>query len=185
MVTRKSSSKSAAGNKSSATTSSAPMNDREDNDAIDLLLEDHRRVDAMFEEYESAKESDDEGEKLERVEAICMELTIHAAIEEEIFYPAAREALGEEGADVLDEATVEHTSIKDLVAQLAEAQPGDEMYDAKVKVLGEYVKHHVDEEEGQLFPQLRDAEFDAGNLAEEMIDRKEQLRDELESHAAA
>ncbi len=187
MATNKSSSKSAGKNKSTPKTKSAPMKQdqqNEDNDVFDLLTEDHRRVDQMFEEYESAKDSDEESEKLERVDAICMELTIHATVEEEIVYPAAREALGDEGADLLDEAEVEHASVKDLIAQLKEAQPGDELYDAKVKVLGEYVRHHVEEEEGELFPQLREAEgFDAAALAEEITDRKEQLREELESES--
>jgi len=152
----------------------------EENDALDMLMDDHERVSEMFEEYESAKDSEEEGDKVERVQEICLELTIHATIEEEIFYPAARQALGDEGKDLLDEAEVEHASVKDLIVQLSEAQPGDELYDAKVKVLGEYVKHHVADEEGELFPKLRDAEFDSQAIGEQLAERKEELREEFE-----
>ena len=159
--------------------------ENEGNDAIEMLMEDHRRVEEMFEEFESTKDDEDDDEKAQRVGAICLELTIHATLEEEIFYPAARAALGEEGDDLLDEAEVEHDSARMLIAQLAEAVPGEDLYDAKVKVLGEYVKHHVAEEEGELFPKLRDTEFDSQALAEEMTERKEQLRDELQEESTA
>jgi hemerythrin superfamily protein len=159
--------------------------DDEGNDAIDMLLDDHRRVEEMFEEFESSKDDDDDDEKAQRVGAICLELTIHATLEEEIFYPAARAALGEEGADVLDEAEVEHESVRMLIAQLAEEMPEDDLYDAKVKVLSEYVKHHVVEEEGELFPKLRESDFDSAALAEEMRERKEQLQEELQEESTA
>jgi len=151
-----------------------------ENDALDMLMEDHEQVSEMFEEYESVKDDEDEGDKVERVQEICLELTIHATIEEEIFYPAARQALGDDGKDLLDEAEVEHASVKDLIVQLSEAQPGDELYDAKVKVLGEYVKHHVAEEEGELFPKLRDADFDSEGIGQQLAQRKEELREEFE-----
>ena len=154
-------------------------------DAIDMLLEDHRRVEEMFEEFEEAKDDEDDDEKAQRVVAICVELTIHATLEEEIFYPAARTALGEEGAEVLDEADVEHESARMLIAQLAEASPGDELYDARVKVLGEYVRHHVAEEEGELFPKLRDAEFDSEAIGAEMRERSDELREELDAESIA
>ena len=154
-------------------------------DAIDMLLEDHRRVEEMFEEFEEAKDDEDDEEKGARVGAICLELTIHATLEEEIFYPAARTALDEEGADLLDEAEVEHESARMLITQLAEASPGDELYDARVKVLGEYVRHHVAEEEGELFPKLRDAEFDSEALAAEMQERSDELREELDEESTA
>ena len=154
-------------------------------DAIDMLMDDHRRVEELFEEFESSKDDEDDDEKAERVGEICLELTIHATLEEEIFYPAARAALGEEGADVLDEAEVEHESVRMLIATLAESAPDDDLFDARVKVLSEYVKHHVAEEEGELFPKLRDAEFDSGSIAEEMRERKEELQDELREEAPA
>src|SRR6185503_18944594 len=110
-------------------------------DAIELLTKDHREVEALFKKFESAK--NDNSEKADVVAQICEALSIHAEIEEEIFYPAARDALNEKGEDLLDEAEVEHAGIKSLVAQLEDAEPDDELYDAKVKVLTEYVKHHV------------------------------------------
>jgi hemerythrin superfamily protein len=154
-------------------------------DAIEMLIEDHRRVEELFEEFESSKDDDDDDEKAARVGAICLELTIHATLEEEIFYPAARAALAEDGEDLLDEAEVEHESVRMLIAELSDAQPGDDLYDARVKVLSEYVKHHVAEEEGELFPKLRDAEFDSDALGQEMLERKESLRDELEEESTA
>jgi hemerythrin superfamily protein len=156
--------------------------DAGENDAIDMLTEDHQRVSDMFEEYESVKDDEDDGDKIQRVQEICLELTIHSTVEEEIFYPAAREALGEDGADLLDEAEVEHSSVKDLIVQLSESQPSEDLYDAKVKVLSEYVKHHVNEEEGELFPKLREAEdFDVAAIGEEMAERKQELREEFEA----
>jgi hemerythrin superfamily protein len=159
-----------------------PVEDGE-GDAMDMLLEDHRRVEEMFEEFESTKDDEDDDEKAQRVSAICLELTIHATLEEEIFYPAARAALGEDGDELLDEAEVEHDTARMLIAELAESAPGDDLYDAKVKVLGEYVRHHVAEEEGELFPKLREAEFDSEALGEEMAERREQLREELEEES--
>lgn len=156
--------------------------DAGENDAIDMLTEDHQRVSDMFEEYESVKDDENDGDKIQRVQEICLELTIHSTVEEEIFYPAAREALGEDGADLLDEAEVEHSSVKDLIVQLSESQPSEDLYDAKVKVLSEYVKHHVNEEEGELFPKLRDADdFDVEAIGEQMAERKQELREEFEA----
>jgi len=122
-------------------------------DAIKLLTKDHREVETLFKKFESAKDNNDE--KADIVAHICEALTVHAEIEEEMFYPAARDALGEKGEDLLDEAEVEHASIKSLVAELEEAEPDDDLYDAKVKVLTEYVKHHFKEEEGEMFPRSR------------------------------
>jgi hemerythrin superfamily protein len=152
-----------------------------DNNAIEMLTEDHERVSEMFEEYESVKDDEDDEDKIQRVQEICLELTIHSTVEEEIFYPAAREALGEDGADLLDEAEVEHSSVKDLIVQLSESQPSEDLYDARVKVLSEYVKHHVHEEEDELFPKLRDSEdFDAEAIGDQMAQRKQELREEFE-----
>jgi hemerythrin superfamily protein len=156
--------------------------DAGENDAIDMLTEDHQRVSDMFEEYESVKDDENDSDKIQRVQEICLELTIHSTVEEEIFYPAAREALGDDGADLLDEAEVEHSSVKDLIVQLSESQPSEDLYDAKVKVLSEYVKHHVNEEEGELFPKLREADdFDVAAIGEEMAERKQELREEFEA----
>lgn len=153
-------------------------------DAIDLLTEDHRKVDELFEDYDASKDEADDRAKEERVAEICLELTIHASVEEEIFYPAAREALeSEDDAETLDEAEVEHQTIKDLVEQLQAMSAGEELYDAKVKVLAEYVKHHVQEEEGELFPALRGGDADLEALGAELAQRKEELRRELQADA--
>jgi hemerythrin superfamily protein len=147
-------------------------------DAIKLLTKDHREVEALFKKFESAK--DDNAEKADIVEQICDALSTHAEIEEEIFYPAAREALSEKGEDLLDEAEVEHASIKSLVAQLEEAEPDDDLYDAKVKVLTEYVKHHVKEEEGEMFPKVKKTDLDLDQLGAEMFERKTELMAEAD-----
>jgi hemerythrin superfamily protein len=145
-------------------------------DAISLLTEDHAEVKKMFKEFEKMKEEEDnEDEKAELVARICEALTVHAQIEEEIFYPAVREALDEDAQDVMDEADVEHASAKDLIAQLEESEPGDDHYDAKVTVLGEMINHHVKEEEGQMFPQAKKAKVDMDALGAELMQRKEQL----------
>jgi hemerythrin superfamily protein len=138
--------------------------------AITMLTEDHAKVRKMFKQFEKMKEDADESEKAELVGQICTELKLHAQLEEECFYPAAREALEEQ--DLLDEAEVEHASAKDLIAQLESMQPCDELYDAKVTVLGEYVEHHVKEEEKQMFPKIRKAKLDLEELAEQMSEIK-------------
>jgi hemerythrin-like domain-containing protein len=139
-------------------------------DAIALLREDHARVQEMFDRFERTR-GDERKQRL--VEQICLELEVHATIEEEIFYPAVREAI--RGQDLMDEAEVEHQSAKALIRQLEAMSPGDELYDAKVKVLGEYVKHHVKEEQNEMFPQARAAELDLAELGDRMRQRKEQL----------
>jgi hemerythrin superfamily protein len=141
--------------------------------AITLLNEDHAKVRKMFKQFEKSHDKMDDTEKAELVQKICMELTVHTQLEEEIFYPAAREAIKEQ--ELLDEAEVEHASAKELIAQLQSMQPGDELYDAKVTVLGEYVDHHIKEEEKQMFPKVRKARIDLEYLAEQIKERKEQV----------
>ena len=104
-------------------------------------------------------------------------MTVHATIEEEIFYPAVREAIDDE--DLMDEADVEHASAKELIAQLEAANPGDDQYDAKVTVLGEMIDHHVKEEEGEMFSKARKADIDSASLGEELAIRKAELKEEL------
>jgi len=144
-------------------------------DAISLLTNDHAEVNELFEQYKALAE--DEGsmttDKQSLAEEICTMLTVHAAIEEEIFYPAVRDALDD--SKLLDEAEVEHQAAKDLIEQIQDSDPGDPLYDARVNVLGEYVNHHVQEEEGELFPQVRDAELDLDELGAEMSARQEEL----------
>ncbi|MEP7056430.1 MAG: hemerythrin domain-containing protein [Caldimonas sp.] len=143
-------------------------------DAIDLLTNDHQEVRGLFEQYDELAESEaDDAERQSLAEEICTMLSVHATIEEEIFYPAARDALDDDG--LLNEAEVEHQSAKDLIAQIQASDPGDSLYDAQVKVLGEYVNHHVEEEEGELFPQVREAGLDLEALGAEMSARQEEL----------
>ena len=142
-------------------------------DAIQLLMTDHREVEALFKKFETVK--DDDSVKADIVAQICEALSVHAEIEEEIFYPAAREVLNDKGEDLLDEAEVEHESIKSLVEWLEDAEPGDEHYDAKVKVLTEYVKHHVKEEENELFPAVKKTDLDLDDLGAELFERKSEL----------
>jgi len=143
---------------------------RRPQDAVALLKADHREVKKMFQAFEKT-ESDDE--KVALASRICAALKLHTQIEEEIFYPAAYDAL--EDDDLLDEAEVEHASAKDLIAQIEASSPAEPLYDAKVKVLGEYVDHHVQEEEKELFPECRDSDMDLKALGEQMRQRKEEL----------
>jgi len=147
-------------------------------DAIALLTDDHKTVQKLFKDYDKLVQNDgDEAEKAALAKQICTELVIHAQIEEEIFYPAVREAIEE--TDLLDEAEVEHASAKDLIAQLSTMAPGDELYDAKVTVLGEYVNHHISEEQDEMFPQAKKAELDTASLGAELLERKQELQAEI------
>lgn len=139
-------------------------------DAIALLKADHRKVEDLFAQFEKARDRDRK-EKL--VKQICMELSIHTMIEEEIFYPAARKAGVD--SDLLDEAQIEHGSVKQLIAEIGAARASEPLYDARLQVLGEYVRHHVKEEESELFPACRNSEMDMGALGARLRKRKDQL----------
>lgn len=157
---------------------------KSDNEAIALLTEDHARVKRLFKDYEKlAKEDADDEEKRELAVLICAELTAHATAEEEILYPAARAAIAD--SDLVDEATVEHATAKDLIAQILESTPDDDLFDAKVKVLGEYIDHHVKEEEGEMFPQLKKAKVDTLELGERIAERKAAVLADLGFEVAA
>jgi len=145
-------------------------------DAIKLLMNDHDEVEAMFKKFFKMK--NDGTQKGELIEQICDALTVHAEIEEEIFYPACRDELGGDGEMMLDEAEVEHASIKSHVEQLEEADPDDELTAAKVKVLCEYVMHHVKEEEGKIFPKIKKTDLDLDDLGAELMERKQELMGE-------
>ena len=143
-------------------------------DATLLLTRDHADVKKLFKEYEKLADAEADGEERQALaEQICDMLTVHATIEEEIFYPAAREADVE--SDLLDEAEVEHASAKDLIGQIRSMSSDDDLYDAKVRVLGEYIDHHVDEEEGEIFPRCREAKMDLAGLGESIAERKSEL----------
>lgn len=150
-------------------------------DAIKLLTEDHKQVKKLFDEYKKLCEGEAPADERQALAGqICSMLTVHATLEEELFYPLAREALGEE-ADLIDEATVEHASAKELIAQIESATPDEPLYDAKVTVLGEYIQHHVKEEEGEIFPKIRKTELDLALLGTEMAQRKQALTDAMAS----
>jgi hemerythrin superfamily protein len=160
---------------STPTKSSPKSSNRQD--AIELLTADHKSVKGLFQAFEKIKGREGaDDEKAELVQRICSELTVHATIEEEIFYPAVREAIGDE--DLMDEADVEHAGAKDLIAQLESASPGDDHYDAKVTVLGEMIDHHVKEEEGEMFPKARKA-IALSEIGAELAARKVELSEEL------
>jgi hemerythrin-like domain-containing protein len=156
------------------------MATRAPKDACDLLDADHRAVKKMFKEYEelmNARGRSVPQKKMDLARQICHEVTVHAQIEEEIFYPALRAVLKD--TDMLAEAEVEHQSAKDLIAQLEGASEADEMFDAKVTVLGEYIDHHVKEERNEIFPKARSArKLDLMAMRDDLMARKEELMGE-------
>lgn len=153
---------------------------RRPKDACDLLDADHKAVKKMFTAYEelcNSKARNVDQRKLELAREICTELSVHAQLEEEIFYPALREAIRE--TDLLAEAEVEHQTAKDLIAQIEAATTADESFNARVTVLGEYIDHHVKEERNDIFPKARAAKkLDLVAMREELQARKETLMEE-------
>jgi Hemerythrin HHE cation binding domain len=147
-------------------------------DAVSLLKEDHRKVEKLFESFEKARDAD---RKQALVRQICMELTIHTIIEEEIFYPTCKGAI-EDDDDILEESYVEHDGAKVLIAELLDSEPDNEFYDAKVSVLSEMIKHHVKEEEKRgegLFAQAKAADLDLEDLGRRLMERKQALMAEF------
>ena len=141
-------------------------------DAVALLTSDHDKVKKLFREFEGCDASH-QGMKHDLAQQICMDLTIHATIEEEIFYPAVRAETGEE--DQVDEALEEHATIKELVEHIRGMAAGDSELDGTVQKLRECVEHHVTEEEQEMFPKVRQSEADLAELCEQLQDRKEEL----------
>jgi hemerythrin superfamily protein len=139
-------------------------------DATAMLRADHKVVSALFEAYEKTRS---DSKKMQIVAKLCVELTVHAQIEEEIFYPAVKQALRD--TELVPEATVEHATLKDLIAQVEGVQPGGELFDAKIKVLSEYVKHHVKEEQNEIFPKAKSSRLDLVKLGTRMAERKAEL----------
>jgi hemerythrin superfamily protein len=139
-------------------------------DAIALLEADHREVEGWFEDYELLETSAD---KQALAAKICLALKVHTQIEEELFYPPARKATGD--TDLLDEAIVEHAGAKNLIAEIEAMRPGQPLYDAKIKVLGEQVRHHIEEEETELFPEVRKTELDLKAIGGQLSARKAKL----------
>jgi hemerythrin superfamily protein len=145
-------------------------------DAVALLKQDHRAVEALFDEFEEAEEQ----EQSELAERICNMLTVHAQIEETFLYPEAKEAFEEEEElDLVNEANVEHQSVKELIAKIETTPPEDEAFKAMVKVLSEYVKHHVKEEEGKLFPALKRTDLDLKEMGTRLAERKFALMEQM------
>lgn len=143
------------------------------NEATAILKADHKLVDGLFKEFEATKS---DKKKKQIVDQICKELTIHAQVEEEIFYPAVQKALKDH--ELVPEAVVEHASLKELIAKVKGVEPDGDMYDANVKVMSEYVKHHVKEEEKEMFPEAKESKLDMVELGIKMLERKQQLSEE-------
>jgi len=139
-------------------------------EAIALLRADHKAVDALFAEYDKARAP---SKKKQLVSKICTELSVHAQVEEEIFYPAVKKALKDK--ELVPEAIVEQATMKDLIAQVEGKEPDGEMFDAKIKVLSEYVKHHVKEEHTEMFPKAKGTKLDMFALGGQMAERKKVL----------
>jgi hypothetical protein len=185
VVARRPAAKKAAAPRASTTAARKPYGDNtpvnttpaktRPNDAIDLLVDDHLAAAKCFAQYEKlAKKDAPVAQRKAIAEKVCGMLKVHTAIEEEIFYPAAR-AAGLE-ADMMDEAAIEHASAKDLIAQIEASDPSADFYDAKVKVLGDYIAHHVVEEHTEMFPKCRRSKMDLLGLRKQLEARKKQLQ---------
>jgi hemerythrin-like domain-containing protein len=147
-------------------------------EAFDLLKEDHDKVQKAFKDFEKMDREEDPETCRQLILGVCEDLKIHATLEEEVFYPALREVLEDE--DLLNEAAVEHETAKMLIEQLENMSADDPNFYATFTVLGEYVNHHIKEEEGELFPAAKKSDIDFAALAERMRSRKEELIGDLE-----
>ena len=181
MATRAPVKKQPAAKKSAAASSRrTPARAARSKDACDLLEADHKTVRKLFDEYRTLCESrarSAQAKKRELAQRICRELTVHTQIEEEIFYPAARGAIKDKA--LLNEAMVEHASARELIAQILEMDDSDELFDARVQVLGEYMDHHIKEERSEMFPKVRQSRLNLLALREELEQRKEQLTSQM------
>ena len=157
-------------------TSHAPVAPNEAHqDALQLLMAEHREVKAMFQRYQKLADAGGRGdERMLLASQICVALTVHTQIEEAVLYPAARAVLTRD-EDIVDEAYVEHAGAKSLIAQIKTMTSDQPLYDAKVKVLGEYIDHHVREEETEFFPKLRKTALDLDAMGDRMVERKKAL----------
>jgi hemerythrin superfamily protein len=146
-------------------------------DAIDILGRDHEKVKQLFKDYAALASTAPTAVQNALVQQICTELIIHTALEEEIFYPAVRKMIKDD--DLMNEAEIEHDAAKFLIKQIVPVKPDDEYLHAKVAVLREYIKHHINEEESQMFPKIRKAQFDLSVLGQQMMARKTALQTQL------
>jgi hypothetical protein len=151
-----------------------------ESNAIELLKHDHREVESMFKQFDA---EDASRSKAEIAQHICLSLIVHSEIEEELFYPAAQRALDDEDRDLISEAKVEHMSLKRLIDDIGGSGPSDEMFEARMTVLKEYVKHHVHEEEHELMPQVKKSDLDLEALGSRLLERKQALIQEYRSYA--
>ena len=145
-------------------------------DAIALLKEDHREAEDLFAQYDKLKEAGRDQGKFAIAKKVCAALLIHMEIEEKIFYPRVRGPVHDD--DMMNEAEVEHAGAKDLIKQLGLLKPDDPMFDAKIKVLSEQIEHHVDEEEKDMFPDVKKTGIDLEELGAELFDAKNKMRAE-------
>ena len=145
--------------------------------AIEMLKEDHDKVKKAFKDFEKMDREDTETMQ-QLVQTVVEDLKLHTTLEEELFYPAAREAIDDE--DILNEAQVEHETAKMLIEQLENMGPDDPNFHATFTVLGEYVMHHVKEEEGEMFPQVKKTDLDLEELGMRMKQRKEELMGQMQ-----
>lgn len=160
------------------TRSSIATKTADKHDAIAMLIADHKEVKAIFKQFKKLMQ--EEGAKEEKAalaQQVCNELKVHARIEEEIFYPAVRDAIDDD--DLMDEAIVEHAGAKELIEQLGAMQPDDDLYDAKVIVLGEQIEHHAREEEEEMFPKVKKSGINTAALGAQMMEKKMALAKEL------
>jgi hemerythrin superfamily protein len=144
-------------------------------DALEMLEEDHRKVEELFDEYDEVER--DNRRRGELAHEICDELTVHTQLEEEIFYPQAREATKDN--ELIDEAIAEHAAAKRLIEEIKEMEPGEDLFDTKIRVLEETVKRHIQEEEEELFPELTSAGMDTEAVGKQLARRKQELMAEL------
>jgi hemerythrin-like domain-containing protein len=150
-------------------------------DAIDMLKQDHDKVEKAFKEFEKMDRQDTDTCR-SLIQAVCEDLKVHTTLEEELFYPAVREAIEDE--ELMNEAAVEHETARMLIDQLENMDSDDPNYFATFTVLGEYVKHHIKEEQGEMFPAAKKAKVDLESLGERMRARKEELAGETEKAQA-
>lgn len=146
-------------------------------DAIALLTAEHRKVKALFEQYEHQKDSATPEQKYEIARKVCGDLLIHMAIEEGVFYPAVRKGIDDE--EIINEAQVEHDGAKKLIVELGELKPDDPMFDAKLTVLSEQIDHHVEEEEKDMFPKVLASKMDIDALGRELFEAEQDMRRRL------
>ncbi len=157
------------------------MTAKKPTDAIALLKADHRKVAALFEDLEKARKNE---RKVKLARQICTELTVHALAEEKIFYPALYEAFARKEIKLLDEAEVEHASLKELIAKIDGSSPEDKLFDAYLTVLKEYVTHHVKEEESEMMPKAKKVDVDLVALGQEIAAFKEKFKPALDRASA-